>query len=327
MSHLHDFFGNRLTDAFSTGDTLLAAGRANHEVTTCIDAADFAAYWAPALYRDGVKLDPWEVLVYYRNASDVDVAVFPVGFGMIAGDASSQVPNKEVRWECSKPPLRSSNSEVPKCDRGDLQAVLKFPVCWNGVDLFTADGSHVRYGPCRNSHPVRIPELTVIVKYPHDHQDHQYHLASGHPMTLHADFFNAWAPEVLTLLVSKCNNEREQDGRRRSCQHDESLPPDCNDFLDNDSDFKRDFGDDPGCTSLGENSEHVELRAKCRNNKDDDGDGLIDDERDPGCTNKADDDERDTAMPQCADSRDNDQDGKVDYPVDAACATRTDTIE
>jgi hypothetical protein len=326
-AHLHDFFGNKLTDAFSTGASLLAAARRDREITSCIDTADSAAYWAPALYRDGQKLDPWEVLVYYRNASEQIAVPFPVGFGMIAGDMNAKNPNQHVRWECSRPPLKSSPSEIPNCESGDLQAVIKFPVCWNGVDLFEMDQSHVEYGPCRGSHPIRIPELTVIVKYPHDHKPHEYHLSSGPPMTLHSDFFNAWEPSVLALLVKKCNNEQDENGRRRSCQHDESLPPDCNDLLDNDSDFKRDHPADAGCSSSGENGEHVETRAQCTNNKDDDGDGLIDDERDPGCTNKADDNERDTVMPQCSDGTDNDRDRRVDYPADAGCRDRSDVGE
>jgi hypothetical protein len=205
--------------------------------------------------------------------------------------------------------------------------VLKFPVCWNGVDLYQPDQSHVRYGPCRPSHPVRIPELTVVIKYPHDHQQHVYVLASGHPMTLHSDFFNAWAPEVLTLLVSKCNNERDENGRRRSCQHDEYSPPDCNDFLDNDSDFTRDFPADRACSDPSENGEYAGDKPQCSNNKDDDLDGREDDDQDPGCTHRNDDDEHDTVMPQCSDGKDNDRDGKTDYPTDRDCHDRADAIE
>src|SRR5262245_26804551 len=44
-SHLHQFIGNRTTDANSTADSLLAGG------TTCDDQADTSAYWVPALYQ------------------------------------------------------------------------------------------------------------------------------------------------------------------------------------------------------------------------------------------------------------------------------------
>jgi hypothetical protein len=44
-SHLHDFFGNTTTNAFSTYAGMLAGG------TNCQEPGDTAAYWAPALPR------------------------------------------------------------------------------------------------------------------------------------------------------------------------------------------------------------------------------------------------------------------------------------
>ena len=44
-SHLHDFFGNTTTNAFSTYAGMLAGG------TNCQEPGDTAAYWAPALLR------------------------------------------------------------------------------------------------------------------------------------------------------------------------------------------------------------------------------------------------------------------------------------
>ena len=72
-----------------------------HAVTTpdfVRDADDFAAYWTPALYRDGEKLDPLHAHAYYRNGTPEDAVPFPVGFGMIAGDPHGMGPNDHVYW-------------------------------------------------------------------------------------------------------------------------------------------------------------------------------------------------------------------------------------
>lgn len=50
--HLHDFFGNISTDAFSTYTSLRAAG------TNCAIPEDGAAYWVPALYSNAQLLVP-----------------------------------------------------------------------------------------------------------------------------------------------------------------------------------------------------------------------------------------------------------------------------
>src|SRR3546814_9394577 len=59
-SHLHDFFGNTATDARSTPESLVGGD------TTCQNKLDTAAYWAPALLRDGEALRPTGSVAYYR---------------------------------------------------------------------------------------------------------------------------------------------------------------------------------------------------------------------------------------------------------------------
>lgn len=327
QSHVHDFYGNRLTDAYATGESLLSAGKTDHEITTCRDAADFSGYWTPALYRDDEKVDPFHAHAYYRNATPDDAVPFPVGFGMIAGDPHAMEPNEHVYWRCTEPPFHFSRTKVPDCENGDIFGVVTFPRCWNGVDLFKADQSHVSYAPCRPPYVVRLPAIIFSVRFPSDHQQHDYRLASGDPMTLHADFFNAWSPKALTLLVTKCLNERDDQGKRRVCEHDRDFPPQCSDFLDDDSDFKRDFPADPDCSSPADDSEYAGTAPQCSDRKDNDGDGKTDDREDAGCAGRDDDSERDVVMPQCSDGRDNDRDAKIDYPADSRCAGRPDDSE
>ncbi|MGZ4760164.1 MAG: DUF1996 domain-containing protein, partial [Acidimicrobiales bacterium] len=81
MSHSHDFFGNRGTDATSTAATLQGG------VTTCNKQADTAAYWAPTLFDHGQPVTPLGLVAYYRPAPGVDPTTlepFPDGLMMIA---------------------------------------------------------------------------------------------------------------------------------------------------------------------------------------------------------------------------------------------------
>jgi hypothetical protein len=59
--------------------------------------------------------------------------------------------------------------------------------------------------------------------------------------------------------------------------------PDCNDGLDEDGDGAIDFPEDPGCSSLDDDSE-LDASLACDNGLDDDADGWIDFPEDWGCT-------------------------------------------
>jgi hypothetical protein len=97
-SHHHDFFGNTSTDAFSTVDSMLAAG------TTCNRAGDTAGYWMPSVMEDGEPVTPGVATFYYRAPGPDPSAVqaFPEDFRMIAGDpeATSAQRLKVVEWAC-----------------------------------------------------------------------------------------------------------------------------------------------------------------------------------------------------------------------------------
>lgn len=71
----------------------------------------------------------------------------------------------------------------------------------------------------------------------------------------------------------------------------------CNDGVDNDSDSKRDFPSDPGCTSLSDDDETDACPSGagcpvCSNGMDDDADGAIDYPMDPGCAYASSNDEQ-----------------------------------
>ncbi len=205
-SHLHVFFGNDGVDANTTIESLADNG------TTCDQQLDKAAYWAPALLRDGAPLDPVKSTAYYRPGIDVDpttVQPFPAGLMMVAGNAGTtkDQPVSIVAWSCGT----GSERDVlpPKCGEGrDLRLLVTFPDCWDGTNLDSDDHhAHVAYsskGLCPDGFPVPVPQLQFSVEYPVSGVVTGLELASGGLTTGHADFMNGWDQERLTREVKLC---------------------------------------------------------------------------------------------------------------------------
>ena len=223
-SHPHEFFGNTSTDARSSLQSLLAHG------TTCMRKADTAAYWVPALYRNGHVVKPLEALVYYRIRSIDRVHPFPPGLKIVAGSAVANAPQptRIVFWNCAYPtgPFEPSAS-IPECSRrragmvrrrstGYLRLNVNFPDCWDGKRLDSPDHhSHMSYSsglPCPASHPVKVPSLRLTVAYP-IRGGARLGLASGGIYSGHADFFNAWKQGELKRLVEACAAEKRRCSR------------------------------------------------------------------------------------------------------------------
>ena len=201
-SHLHEFFGNTTTNADSTYASLRAGG------TTCRIAADTAAYWAPTLYAADVRVAPLKVNAYYlRGGRTGRVVAFPAGLKVIAGDSTASAPQSRTitGWRCSGLRPGTLAAAPVACPSGSHAVlVIRFPDCWNGKDLDSANHqAHMAYrtrGACPTSHPVRVPRLALNVHYElPDVSD--LTLASGSIYSSHADFFNAWNQTVLARLV------------------------------------------------------------------------------------------------------------------------------
>lgn len=205
-AHHHNFFGNTTTDAFSTTETLLAGD------TTCRAKADTAAYWAPALSRNGTWLQPISSDAYYRVAPGVaatEVQAYPQGLMMIGGDAhaTEPQPTEIVAWACDR--SRKVSSTPPTCPEGaGLTLRVVYPDCWNGRDLDTEDHRlHVAYSDesgCPESHPVAMPQLTFVVHYPVTGPPDGLGLSPGSLLGGHADFVNTWNQEALEREVENC---------------------------------------------------------------------------------------------------------------------------
>ena len=141
---------------------------------------------------------------------------------MIAGDAAATSPQgmRVTFWSCGVASGAGRSETVPTCPdaRGSfLRLHIRFPECWNGRSLDSADHkSHMAYATragCPSTHPVEVPQITQIYRYP-THGGEGFSLASGGQFSAHADFVNAWKPGALRKLVDGCLNALVHCGRR-----------------------------------------------------------------------------------------------------------------
>jgi len=201
-AHMHDFLGNRSIDSNSTYASANAAG------TTCALAGDKAGYWVPTLVSPtGSFVTPRRALVYYRNnpVKYGTTTAFPPDFRLIAGGVGIGPPY--AGWSCEQD---ASNmvATPPSCGSGIMVLHVKFPNCWNGVSTDSSNHrSHVTYptssNTCPSTHPVKVPEIFLHVRYPPGASGSGYKLSDG-TVSPHADFWNTWQQTKLEQLVRDC---------------------------------------------------------------------------------------------------------------------------
>ena len=201
-SHQHEFFGNATTDASSTYGSLVG------QATTCRIAGDTAAYWVPSVLANGQRVAPLKVNAYYLRGGGRGVTfAFPAGLKIVAGNskATSAQSIAVTGWKCSGAQPVALSTVPVACPAGtDNVLVIRFPDCWNGRDLDSADhASHMAYrvgGACPVGFPVRVPRLSLNFHY-HLPTLSGLTLASGSIFSAHADFFNAWNQRTQVALV------------------------------------------------------------------------------------------------------------------------------
>jgi hypothetical protein len=164
---------------------------------------------------------------YYFNARSSPlepVTPFPKGLRVIAGNPNNKVSaNVPAAFTCQVQEdfentlyLDSFNFERD-CPWG-MKTELYFPNCWDGLNLYIADGSHMAYvngdrrdGSCPISHPVRIP--TIQLEYTWGTSDAfgdatplagNLFWANGDSTGygIHGDFVNGWDLEVLSTALN-----------------------------------------------------------------------------------------------------------------------------
>jgi hypothetical protein len=217
VSHLHTHLGNTLTDAFSSADSLRNTGN-----STCRGGTiNRSAYWVPTLFdAAGAPVAPSFADIYYKSGyegiSASDIRAFPKGLRMIAGQPGASAAQDRARWYCDSTGLEPTGA-ILDCPAGDeLVLYVQFPQCWDGKNADSADHrSHMAYpsgGACPSSHPVPVLELSYKVHYPVPSggtagmrlsSDH-YEGALRGGYSVHADYFEAWDPDIMETFVSDC---------------------------------------------------------------------------------------------------------------------------
>jgi hypothetical protein len=232
-SHLHDFFGNRTTDAFSTYGSMEPGG------TTCALAEDRAGYWAPALYVDGNQALPgvgksllngrrldFKVRYYSTTSgsSGITYTAPPADLRMIVGVGSAKTPaenpmlGKRMWWGCTADEDRAifpaGRTTAPRhCASGVVSIYMKFPDCWDGVHVDSPDHkSHVANSDSNNrcpaSHPKHLPPIIYYIEYFVGTSWTTIGLASGGTSSVHADFWNTWNQHMLDRMTRDCFNAK-----------------------------------------------------------------------------------------------------------------------
>jgi hypothetical protein len=203
-AHLHHFFGNRSTDAFSTYESL----RANPHGTTNSDMINGSAYWVPAMLdgRGNAVMFP-NVSVYYKQWDH------PRRVGLPAGIRFLMRGEKRFWLENSRGLNLDSNGEG-----ANLEAILaaaqpgdKIGISiaaggfWDGVHIDSPDHvSHISEDQSA-THPFHIPILTYSYGYEVRAGDDPtlWRLSSDGDApagsTLHGDYFEAWEPRLREL--------------------------------------------------------------------------------------------------------------------------------
>ena len=209
-SHLHLFFGNKSTDAFSTWRSLRRAG------TNCNRSADKAAYWIPAVKRNGSLVKAVAGHFYYRGVHQNLGAIvpYPPGLKIIAGNHDARKPQstRVVAWSCQGS-SSTGQAKMRDCGAGGhVKVLIKFPSCWDGKRKDSRNHkAHMHYATrlgggrrgCPRTHPVPVPELTMAVSFAM-RDGAGVKLSSGPFYTMHADFFNAWSQTALKKMIHNC---------------------------------------------------------------------------------------------------------------------------
>ncbi len=225
-SHLHMFFGNTGTDAYSTTDSINNRGS-----SSCAGGIlDRTAYWVPAMIDgQGKVVLPDSAIFYYKTGylgiKPADVKAMPSGLRMISGDKNLSSAQGQGHWSCLEVFIGHKDSirdvvNDPRCVSGDhINLEVSFSQCWDGKNLDSSDHkSHMTdpvSGSCPDSHPVALPEITFNVRFQIPERGAEnWYLSSdmydyktlGGGFSAHADWWNGWEPNTEQTWIENCDN-------------------------------------------------------------------------------------------------------------------------
>jgi arabinan endo-1,5-alpha-L-arabinosidase len=221
-SHLHDFFGNASTNAYSTYASM-------DGVTSTCTHNDRAAYWAPTLYRNGQVVHSDGTVTYYtKTAYKEHIEAFPKNFMMIEGNknaTTSAQQSTHVYWGCEDDSRISYTRREPPdtCSPSNgIMLRIEFPSCWDGVTVPGDEAAnHMRYpsgGNCPSGYPHVFPMIGFHVTYQfHNASTGNITFSSGNVYSAHMDFLNTWDQTTLQTLIDNCSNAQNTGGG--NCGH------------------------------------------------------------------------------------------------------------
>jgi Domain of unknown function (DUF1996) len=200
-SHNHTFIGNRSVDAATTPESLKDGESSCGEL-------DSSTYWVPTLFEGVDAVPPLAAVVYYTRHTNGSVATIPPGLKMVAGNQNAKRPQPKgiVAWSCGGGASKKSAVVIACPEDSVLVFNLRFPNCWSGKTTDSPDHKrHMAYstrGTCPESHPVRIPTITVLFIYA---PTSKFARPASGKFASHGDFMNGWDQTLLGRLVSGLN--------------------------------------------------------------------------------------------------------------------------
>ncbi|MFF5701232.1 DUF1996 domain-containing protein [Streptomyces sp. NPDC012794] len=230
--HMHDYVGNKTTDAFSTNDSLAASG------TTCGNGDQSTYYWPVLRLRDGraekdakapgggqdanvgTILRPKQVTISFKGSPVGQVRAMPRFLRIITGDAkafSNGTANANASWSCTGFEDRQLKDKYPVCPKGsDVVRTFTFQSCWDGRNTDSANHrTHVDFadgdGRCKKGFTA-VPQLVQRITYgvapgarfAVDSFPEQLHK----PVTDHGDFINVMSDALMARAVACINSGR-----------------------------------------------------------------------------------------------------------------------
>jgi len=207
-AHLHDFIGNRSTNADSTFESLVA-----NTSTSCATPSYTSADWFPDIRETGQRR-PVPVLhanVYY--AGDGTQEPFPDGLQLIG-----MPPAGDIDYRCGGPKgtLYEEPDGLIGCRAQQYRIRIQFPNCWNKTGLTPND---TVYEPrqCPPDFPHEFHQTRVAIHYLNrDRRVTEILVSAGAGewrdiSYMHADIFTAFQPEFRDLL-DRCGVTQPQSG-------------------------------------------------------------------------------------------------------------------
>jgi len=227
--HMHAVIGG---SAF--GASYNYADQIKSSCTTFPISVDHSNYWLPKLYwinngGESFTPIPQSSRVYYfrvKSSPNSTIEAFPEGLRMLTGSPEAKSANTaaffflcRVGAQFDGPTdVNSTNFNVDRDCPGSLLVQAKFPSCWDGINLYKTDGSHMAWptsdsafwGSCPWTHPIRVP--TIMIEY--YFQTSQWapgkklagNLAWANGDTtgfgVHADFVNGWDTKILNQALN-----------------------------------------------------------------------------------------------------------------------------